>query len=96
MLFNSTLNTWRSKYDILSVNAHEFGHQWFGDLVTPALWDFAWLNEAFATYFEYTTPNTVSHVISSLGLLVLAFGILGCSINLCLKTTNFKLYNNYL
>lgn len=96
MLFNSTLNTWRSKYNVLSVNAHEFGHQWFGDLVTPALWDFAWLNEAFATYFEYTTPNTVSNVISSLGLPVLAFKILGFSIDLCLKTTNCKLYNNYL
>lgn len=78
MLFNSTLNTWRSKYDVLSVNAHEFGHQWFGDLVTPALWDFAWLNEAFATYFEYTTPNTVSHDFSSLRLPALGFGILGC------------------
>lgn len=93
MLINSTLNTWRSKYDVLSVNAHEFGHQWFGDLVTPALWEFAWLNEAFATYFEYTTPNMVSHNISSLMLPVLGFGILVCGIALGLITTICKFYN---
>ncbi|XP_026687366.1 aminopeptidase N-like [Diaphorina citri] len=36
-----------------SVVTHEFTHQWFGDLVTPASWNFAWLNEAFARLFEY-------------------------------------------
>ncbi|KAI5723324.1 hypothetical protein M8J76_004274 [Diaphorina citri] len=36
-----------------SVVTHEFTHQWFGDLVTPASWNFVWLNEAFARLFEY-------------------------------------------
>jgi aminopeptidase N len=33
--------------------AHELAHQWWGDLVTCREWPEAWLNEGFATYFEY-------------------------------------------
>jgi aminopeptidase N len=39
--------------DIESLVAHELAHQWWGDLVTCREWPEAWLNEGFATYFEY-------------------------------------------
>ncbi len=37
---------------IRSVESHEIGHQWFGDMVTQATWDDVWLSEGFATWFS--------------------------------------------
>jgi len=45
-----------------SLVAHEFAHQWFGDMVTCETWADIWLNEGFATWAEaHWTENTSGH-----------------------------------
>jgi aminopeptidase N len=40
-------------HDMEGLVSHELAHQWWGDLLTCREWSEAWLNEGFATYFEY-------------------------------------------
>ena len=41
----------RPNYSADGLVAHEFAHQWFGDLLTCDEWPHMWLNEGMATYF---------------------------------------------
>ena len=49
---NQTLTTLCKNCWIESIIAHEFAHQWFGDMISPSTWADIFLNEGFATFSE--------------------------------------------
>lgn len=59
LLFDSTTGTLARQKSIIELIAHEYAHQWFGNIISPQWWSYNWLNEGFATLFANYIPSLV-------------------------------------
>ncbi|XP_025832064.1 membrane alanyl aminopeptidase-like [Agrilus planipennis] len=53
LLYDQQKSTLHRRRTIPEMIMRQTAYMWFGDLVTCDWWSFLWLNDGFATYFEY-------------------------------------------
>ncbi|KAJ8948941.1 hypothetical protein NQ314_008320 [Rhamnusium bicolor] len=59
LLWDQNESSNRYQQRVVTVVAHELAHQWFGNLITFKWWSEIFLNEGFATYFEFHITHEV-------------------------------------
>lgn len=70
LLYNPEDHALDTKRRIAGIIAHEFAHQWFGNLVAPEWWSYLWLNEGFANMYQYYTVSTLYEEFDEMGFFI--------------------------
>ena len=59
LLYRQTEPDADKKRHIIQVISFELAHQFFGSIVAPKWWSYAWLNEGLATLFQFYIPSLI-------------------------------------